>query len=123
MSVNSRLTATKIICQRKAFYRHRIPEPSSARKETIDIGILVKSRNGDWKIMQSIRITKTFLENKELETVQPVQMNTYQSYTYRKDLSWLHFDDMTMVQDRQQLKDQQSCISIFVAYPTIPSSN
>ena len=57
MSVNSRLKATKIIGQRKAFYRKRIPEYSCARKETVDIDILVTSRNGDRKIMQSIRIT------------------------------------------------------------------
>ena len=57
MSVNSRLKARKIIGQRKAFCRKRIPEPSCARKETVDIDILVTSRNGDRKIMQSIRIT------------------------------------------------------------------
>ena len=57
MSVNSRLKATKIIGQSKAFYRQRIPESSCARKEIVDIGILVTSRNGDRKIMQSIRIT------------------------------------------------------------------
>ena len=57
MSVNSKLKDTKIIGQRKAFYRHRIPEPSCARKETVDIDILVTSRNGDRKIIQSIRIT------------------------------------------------------------------
>ena len=57
MSVNSRLKATKIIGQRRAFYRQRIPESSCARKETVDIDILVTSRNGDRKIMQSIRIT------------------------------------------------------------------
>ena len=56
MSVNSRLKATKIIGQRKAFYRQRIPESSCVRKETVDIDILVTSRNGDRKIMQSIRI-------------------------------------------------------------------
>ena len=56
MSVNSRLKANKIIGQRKAFYRQRIPEFSCARKETVDIDILVTSRNGDKKIMQSIRI-------------------------------------------------------------------
>ena len=55
MSVNSRLKATKIIGQRKAFYRQRIPEPSCLRKETVDI--LVTSRNGDRKFMQSIKIT------------------------------------------------------------------
>ena len=57
MSVNSRLKATKIIGQRKAFYRQRIPVSSCARKETVDIGVLVTSRNSDRKIMQSMRIT------------------------------------------------------------------
>ena len=57
MSVNFALKATKIIGQRKAFYRQRIPEFSRARKETVDIDILVTSRNGDRKIIQSIRIT------------------------------------------------------------------
>ena len=56
MSLNSRLKATKIIGQRKAFYRQRIPESSCVRKETVDIDVLVTSRNGDRKIMQSIRI-------------------------------------------------------------------
>ena len=54
MSVNSRLKATKIIGQRKAFYRQKIPEPSCARKETVDIDILVASKNGDRKIIQAI---------------------------------------------------------------------
>ena len=51
MSVNSRLTARNIIGQRKAFYRKRIPEPSCAGKETVDIDILVTSRHGDRKVM------------------------------------------------------------------------
>ena len=34
-----------------------IPESGCARKETVDIDILVTSRNGNRKIMQSIRIT------------------------------------------------------------------
>ena len=54
MPVNSRLKATKIIGQRKAFYRQRIPESSCVRKKTVDIDILVPSRNGD---------RKTFLED------------------------------------------------------------
>ena len=53
MSVNSRLKAIQIIGQRKAFYRQRIPGSSCARKETIDIDILVTSKIGDRKIMQS----------------------------------------------------------------------
>ena len=57
MSVNSGLKATKIIGQRKAFYRQRIPESSCVRKEPVDIDILVTFRNGDRKIMQSLKIT------------------------------------------------------------------
>ena len=40
----------------KAFYRQRIPQFSCVREETVDIDILVTPRNGDRKIMQSIRI-------------------------------------------------------------------
>ena len=49
MSVNSELKTTKIIGQRKTFYRQRIPEFSCARKETVEIDILVTSRNGHRK--------------------------------------------------------------------------
>ena len=57
ISVNSRVKTTKIISQRKAFYTQRILESSCERKETVDIDNLVTSRNGDKKILQSIRIT------------------------------------------------------------------
>ena len=57
MFVKSGLKVTKIIGQRKALYRQRIPEFRWGRKETVDIGILVTSRSGDRKIMHSIRIT------------------------------------------------------------------
>ena len=43
MSVNSRLKAIKIIGQKKAFFKQRIPESSCAMKETVDIDILVTS--------------------------------------------------------------------------------
>ena len=56
ISVNYRLKATKIMGQRKAFYRQRIPRSSCARKETVDIDILGTSRNCDRKIMQTIKI-------------------------------------------------------------------
>ena len=62
-------------------------------------------------------------ENEEVEPVQSVQMNIYQSNNYRKDLSWFHFDDELRVQEKKQVKDQQSWISDFVTYLTIPSSN
>ena len=45
MSVNFRVKATKIIGQRKAFYRQKIPESSYVRKETVDIDILARSCN------------------------------------------------------------------------------
>ena len=57
MSVNSRRKATLIIGQWKALYRQIIPEARCARKETVDIDILVTSTNGDREIMESIRIT------------------------------------------------------------------
>ena len=59
MSVNSRLKATKIIGQRKAFYRQIIPESSCVRKETVYIDILVIPKNSDRKIVQSIRLTSS----------------------------------------------------------------
>ena len=125
MSVNSSLKATKIIGQRKAFYRQRIPEFSHARKGTVDIDILVTSRNGERKIIQSIRITSRPPSRKRKwnQLVNSSLKNIYQSNTYRKDLSWQHFDNEPSVQEKQHVKDLQSCISAFVASLTIPSSN
>ena len=51
--------AEQTLGQKKAFYWQRIPESSFARKETVNIDILVTPRNRDRKIMQSIRITST----------------------------------------------------------------
>ena len=52
---------------------------------------------------------------KEVEPVEPAQMNIYQSNTYRKSLSWLQFDHEPRAQERH--------ISIFVVYLTSPSSS
>ena len=49
--------------------------------------------------------------NKETEPAQPVQMNIYQSNTYRKDLSQLHFYDGPRIQERQQLLDHVNYLS------------
>ena len=46
----------KGVFKRKAFNRKRIPKFISVRKETVDIDIIITSRNGDIKVMQSIRI-------------------------------------------------------------------
>ena len=79
MSVNSGLKATKIIGQGKAFYRQTIPEFSCAKKETVDIDILVTSRNGDGKTTELIRITSQLTSRKkEVEPVKPVPKNIYQ---------------------------------------------
>ena len=51
MSINSRFKTIQIIGQRKTFFRQRIPQPSCARNKTVDIDILVTSKNGDRKIM------------------------------------------------------------------------
>ena len=67
-----------IISQGKAFCRQRIPQSSCARKETAGKDIFTTSKNGDRKIMLTIRITSgspTQISNKRLETVWPVQMN------------------------------------------------
>ena len=58
-----------------------------------------------------------------MKPVQPIQMNIYQSNTYRKDLNWLYFNDEPRVQERQQVKDQQSFISAFVAYLPLEAKN
>ena len=54
MSINSRHKSTKIIGQRSALYRQRIPDYSCASQGTVDIEILATSTNGHRKIMQSI---------------------------------------------------------------------
>ena len=45
----------------------------------------------------------TFHENKEVDTVQPVQVNIYQSNTFGKDLGWLHFNNIPRVKEMQQV--------------------
>ena len=120
MSVNSRLKSIQIIDQIKAFYRQRIPEFSCARKETVDIDILIKSRNGDKMVKNHTiyqNIEQTSNRNKE------VQMNIYQSNTYSKDVSCLHFGNDSCVQEMQEVRNRQSYISVFVIYLTFPSSS
>ena len=45
-------------------------------------------------------------------------MNIYQSSTYRKDSGRLHFNKEPRVQEKQQLKYQQSYVSVSVGYLT-----
>ena len=53
---------------KESIYSQRISESSCARKETVDIDTLVTSRNGDPKIMQSIKITSRPLSRKRIGT-------------------------------------------------------
>ena len=65
----------------------------------------------------------TFHENKQVEPVQLVKKDIYQSNTCIKDLSWLHFDDKPKVQERDQVKDQEYYIPVSVAYLLYTSSS
>ena len=58
------------------------------RKGTVDIDIVVTSRNGERKnhaIYENNEYTSN--EKKEVEPIEPVLQNIYQSKIYRKDLS------------------------------------
>ena len=80
MPFNSELRAIYITVQRKVLRRQKMSESSCVRNETADIDILMRYKNGDTKIIQTIKNNKwTSHENKEMELVQPVQMNIYQS--------------------------------------------
>ena len=57
MPINSRLKTVWVIGQRKAFCMQTIPEWGCGKKQTVDIYILLKSRNEEKITMQNIRIT------------------------------------------------------------------
>ena len=56
----------------------------------------------------------------EAESAKTVQMNIYQSKTYRKHLNWLYLDDKPR---RQQMKKQHPYISVSGICLKHPSSN
>ena len=68
---------------------------------------------------------KTSLENKEVETVEPVHMNIYQSNTYREDLRWLHFNNMPRGSKEATSEGPTvlHTVTVFVAFLTVPSSS
>ena len=77
--------------------------------------------------MQPIRITtgmneKTSLKNKEVEPVEPVQMNIYQINTFKKDLGCLHLMSQGFEAAREGLTVLHAYL-FFVAYLTVPVSN
>ena len=56
------------------------------------------------------------LQAEEVEPVQVIQMNNYQSDSYRKDLSWLHSDDEPRVQETQRVKDQDPQLGAMLSF-------
>ena len=87
--------------QRKVFCRRKIQESSCAKEETIDIDILVASRNGDGKITQFIRITSRPPSRiTKRNQLSQFRWTSSKSNTYKKDLTWLHFDNAPKVQER-----------------------
>ena len=108
ISVNTTLKTIWIIGLKKAFCRQKIPESCCTKRETINIHYLITSRNGERKIYATYPNNEwTCKKNKQMESVQSVQMNIYQSNTYRKDLSWQHFNNQPRVQQKQQVYDQE----------------
>ena len=57
--------------------------------------------NGDKNYAIYYNNEKTSYENKEVEPVQPVQMNIYQNNIYEKDFNWLHFGNETRAHKKQ----------------------
>ena len=51
-----------------------------------------------------------------MEPVHLVQMNIYQNNTCKKNLSWLYVDTEPRVEERQQVRDQQSYIFVSLVY-------
>ena len=75
------------------------------RKQTVDIDILITSRNGDRKIRQCFGIRSRHPSRKrKVEPVEPILKNIYQSNTYRKDLCWPHFHNEPRLQEKEQVK-------------------
>ena len=77
------------------------------REETVDIDILVTSRNADIKIMQSMRITsRPPSRARKWKQFSWFRRTTTNVIPREKTLSWQHFDNEPRVEERQQVKDQ-----------------
>ena len=76
------------------------------------------------KIMQSIIITSRPLSTiRKWNQLSQFRRTPTKVIPIKKGLSWLHFYDKPRVERRQQVKDQQSYMSVFIAYLTNPSSS
>ena len=103
----------------------QVKQKHSASKEFQSLAVrgkkLMTSRNSNRKSAYQNN-EQICQENMEVQPGRSLQMNVYQSNTYRKNFSWLQFDDKLSVQERQHVKDQQSDIPTSAAHLTYPSS-
>ena len=122
MLINSRLKVTQIIGQKKAFYRQRIPESRFARKK-----VCIHPYNIEDQLQKNQAIYQNNeqipLEKKEVEPLEPVQLNIDQSSTYQEMLAGYISTMWPRLHEKQEVKDQQSYISVLVAFLTFPSSS
>ena len=70
------------------------------KKKAVEMDIVTPSANDDKNHAIYQNNKQTSSENKELDLVQSVHINIYQSNTYRKR-NWKHFDDQPRVQESQ----------------------
>ena len=94
------------------------------RNETVDIDSLVTSRSADRKIMDSIRITsRPPSRNRKCNQLIQFWRTFTKVISIGKDLSWSHYENEPRVQEKQQARDRQPRIFVFVACLTILSGN
>ena len=99
--VEKREEKIKSILEISLVRTHRFKERKNAKKNCVDIDILITPRNWDQKKHAAHYNNKWVChKNEEVEPVQSIQMKINQSNTYRIDLSLLH---LTM---SQRLKRQ-----------------
>ena len=116
------ILAISIIGQKKALYRQRIPVSKCARKETVDIDILVTSADGDRKVMQSIRITSR-LPSRIRNWNQLSQFRWISTKVIPIEKTEAGYISTMSQGFKRGRKLRPSCFSVFLAYLTIPSSN
>ena len=64
-----------------------------------------KSFQSEIKFFLVLQVLSSRLTIQTSKNVAGTTFKIYQSNTYRKDLSWLYFDNEPWVQERQQVKD------------------
>ena len=119
--VEKREEKIKSILEISLVRTHRFKERKNAKKNCVDIDILITPRNWDQKEHAAHYNNKWVChENEEVEPVQPVQMKIYQSNTYRIELSLLHLYNEPKI---KKAVSERSTVPVSPACLTYPSSN